>query len=161
LTAVAFYDDTDALLKSVHYTYDAFDRLIGKAVDDDGDTFVDRGQSFVYDGTDIVLVYDETGSLTDRFLTGPDIDQMLAQENGSGDVQWLLADQQGTIRDVAEYDSGTETTSVVNHLQYDSFGRITHIMLQADQSGIEHGRPTRTRERRKVQLASCCLQIVT
>jgi len=125
LTDVAFFDDTDTLLKSVHYTYDAFDRLIAKSVDDDGDTTIDRGQSFVYDGTDIVLVADETGSLTDRFLTGPDIDQILAQENGSGDVRWLLADQQGTIRDVAEYDGGTGDTTVVNHLQYDSFGRIT------------------------------------
>jgi len=87
----------------------------------------------VYDGADIVLVADETGSLTDRFLTGPDIDQILAGENGAGDVRWFLADQQGTTRDVAEYDSGTDTTSIVNHLQYDSFGRITDQTAPGEQ----------------------------
>ncbi|MDZ4683588.1 MAG: hypothetical protein SH850_00780, partial [Planctomycetaceae bacterium] len=124
LTGVEFHDDEDALLKSVHYTYDVFDRLIVKEVDDDGDSAIDRGQSFVYDGADVILIYDEAGALTDRFLRGPQTDQVFADEQATETV-WYLADQQGTIRDVAEYDSGTETTSVVNHLQYDSFGRIT------------------------------------
>ena len=32
---------------------------------------------------------------------------------------------QGTVRDWAEYDSATDTTSVTNHLKYDAFGNIT------------------------------------
>ena len=49
----------------------------------------------------------------------------MADENGSGTVSWLLADDQGTIRDVVQYNSGTNTTTVVDHLKYDSFGNIT------------------------------------
>jgi RHS repeat-associated protein len=37
----------------------------------------------------------------------------------------MLADNQGTVRDVAQYDSLSDTTTVVDHLQYDSFGNIT------------------------------------
>ena len=36
-----------------------------------------------------------------------------------------LKDNEGTTRDVAQYNSGTNTTTVVNHLKYDSFGNIT------------------------------------
>ena len=34
-------------------------------------------------------------------------------------------DNLGTVRDLAEYDAGSGTTSVVNHLQYDAFGSVT------------------------------------
>jgi len=37
----------------------------------------------------------------------------------------MLADNQGTVRDVAQYDSLSDSTTVVDHLQYDSFGNIT------------------------------------
>ena len=108
-----------------HVTCDAFGRLIARRVDDDGNGTFDRGQSFVYDGLDIVLVFDDAGSLENRFLHGPAVDQVLATEDGSGDVLWPLADNQGTIRDLADYDAGTDATSVVNHLKYDSFGNVT------------------------------------
>ena len=64
-----------------------------------------------------------------RYLYGPAVDQVLAEESvtsllSAGNVLWLLADHEGTIRDVADYDSQSETTSVVNHLQYAAFGEI-------------------------------------
>ena len=74
---------------------------------------------------DIVLVFDEGGTLTERILHGPGVDQPLATEDASNDVLWLLADHLGTIKDVAEYDSGTDTTTVVNHIQYSDFGVIS------------------------------------
>ena len=40
-------------------------------------------------------------------------------------MNWDLTDNQGTVRDVAEYSVSTQTTSVVNHLVYDPFGHIT------------------------------------
>jgi RHS repeat-associated protein len=125
LTDVKFFDDQDTLLKHVHYTYDVFNRLIRKQVDDDGDQSYDRGASYVYDGDDTLFAFDETGSLTNRFLSGPVIDQVFADENAVNDILWSLADNQGTIRDVAEYDAGLDETTVVNHIKYDSFGRIT------------------------------------
>ena len=125
LVSVTYRNSSDVKTKEVAYNYDAFDRRIGKDVDDDGNGTFDRGERYVYDGSDIVLVFTDAGALTERLLYGPAVDQPLASEAGSGDVRWMLADNQGTIRDVAEYDPGTDTTSVVNHLQYGSFGIIT------------------------------------
>jgi hypothetical protein len=42
LVSVQEYDDQDALLKQVDHTYDAFNRWIGKQVDDDGDQTFER-----------------------------------------------------------------------------------------------------------------------
>ena len=94
-------------------------------VDDDRNGTFDRAEKFVYDGHDVVLVYDDTSSLTSRFLHGPAVDQVFAQEDDTGDIFWALADNQGTVRDVADYNAGTDTTSVVNHLKYDAYGNIT------------------------------------
>ncbi|WP_158265152.1 RHS repeat domain-containing protein [Blastopirellula marina] len=35
-----------------------------------------------------------------------------------------MTDNLGTVRDLAEYDSGTDTTSIGNHLAYNAFGEI-------------------------------------
>jgi len=94
-------------------------------VDADGDGVFDSGQRFVYDGDDVVLVFDDTGSLTNRLLHGPAVDQVFADENALGEILWGLTDNQGSVRDVAQYDAATNTTSVVNHIKYDSFGNIT------------------------------------
>ena len=110
--------------KVTEYTYDVFNRRVTKDVDTDGDEDFDRGERYVYDGDNIVLQFNLASTLTDRYLFGPGVDQVLADENGSGVVSWLLADQEGTIRDVARYDSGTDTTTVVDHLTYDAFGEI-------------------------------------
>ena len=120
--------------KAVNYTYDEFDRLVGKTVDDDGDTVIDHEEAYVYDGQDLVLKFardDDSAmaasDLQTRYLNGPAVDQVLAEEDVTslstpGSVYWMLADQEGTIRDVVHYDSGT--TNVVNHLQYTAFGEI-------------------------------------
>ncbi len=79
----------------------------------------------MYDGQSIALSFDDSGSLTNRYLSGPVADQVFASEDGAGDVLWALADNQGTIRDIAAYDAVNDVTSVVNHIQYDSFGNIT------------------------------------
>ncbi|GAB5443819.1 MAG: hypothetical protein Fues2KO_41680 [Fuerstiella sp.] len=146
LTTVTFRTSTGTKTKEVSYVYDAFDRRIAKDVDANGNGTIDSGERYVYDASefqagiggalvdptrafgwvdDIVLVFDESGTLVERLLHGPQVDQVLASEDASGDVQWFLGDHLGTIRDVVEYDSGTDSTTVVNHLQYSSFGQIT------------------------------------
>jgi len=37
-------------------------------------------------------------------------------------VLWPLVDNLGTVRDLAEYDSGTGDTVIVNHISYDAYG---------------------------------------
>jgi hypothetical protein len=71
----------------------------------------------------------QVGHLRQRYLWGSAVDQILAEENvdnGSNEtVQWTLTDHLNTVRDIAKYNSGSDMTTVVNHLIYDAFGRDT------------------------------------
>jgi len=71
--------------------------------------------------------------LTNRYLHGAAIDQVLADEQFSptganelpgtpGEIIWPLADHLGTIRDLATYDN--DITTVANHRVFGSFGNL-------------------------------------
>src|SRR5204862_344979 len=80
-----------------------FDQRIAKSVDPDGDgPQPPRVERFVYDRDQIDLIFDGNGSRTHRYLYGPAVDQVLADEDIAGDVHWLLADNLGSIRDVTD-----------------------------------------------------------
>jgi RHS repeat-associated protein len=103
----------------MQFTYDTLGRRIAKSVNG-------AVTSFVYDGDNVLLDFvdaDGVGSgqpvLDKRYLHGVRVDQVLAQEGGNGNVTWQLTDHLGTVRDLVN-NSG----SVVNHLTYDSFGRV-------------------------------------
>ncbi len=75
------------------------------------------------------MVFDGNGDLTNRYLYGPAVDQILADEQldsltAPGDVLWPLTDNLGTVRDLAGYDDATGDTTVVNHRTYTAFGQI-------------------------------------
>ena len=148
LVALEYRDSQGVLLKKVEYDYDVWNRRIAKRVDANGDATFDEAFAYVYDDSgkhdpstgvpldDIVLVFDDSGSLISRNLHGPGIDQVLASEafspttagelpTAEGDVYWALADNLGSVRDIVAYDSGTGQTNVVNHIEYDAFGNIT------------------------------------
>jgi RHS repeat-associated protein len=109
------------IVEQVDYTYDVFDRRIAKAVDPDGEGRAQaQTERFVYDGGHIALVFDGQGKQTHRYLYGPQIDQVLADETVTGAVQWALSDQQGSVRDVINNQG-----QLLNHIRYDSFGNIT------------------------------------
>ena len=109
------------VIEIVEYAYDAFDRRIEKSVDADGDGLgTAEVERFLYDGDHIALVFDGEGNQTHRYLHGPQIDQVLAEETADGQVQWALTDNQGTVRDVIDI-----TGAVLNHISYDSFGQMT------------------------------------
>jgi RHS repeat-associated protein len=100
-------------------------------VDADGDEDFDSERFFAYDGNQIVLAFDGDSDtdLTNRYLWGSVVDQILADEQvtslgSAGDVIWPLTDHLGTARDLAQYNAGTDTTSVTNHRVYDSFGNL-------------------------------------
>ena len=67
----------------------------------------------------------------ERELSGPAVDQYFASEAGpaniksldAGTVNWLLTDNQGTVRDVVQYD-GSETVPV-DHLVYSASGALS------------------------------------
>jgi RHS repeat-associated protein len=79
-------------------------------------------------------------NLKNRFLWGPQVDQLLADEqygstaggasspaSGPGNTLWALADHLGTIRDIADFDTAANPGifSIVNHRVFDSFGNLT------------------------------------
>jgi RHS repeat-associated protein len=92
--------------------------------------------AFVYDGAQIALQFEKTGTgdisasgLSHRYLWGPAVDQLLADEHvddleTAGDVVWPLVDQLNTVRDLAIYDSNTDTTTIANHRVYDAYGNL-------------------------------------
>ncbi|WP_158545328.1 RHS repeat domain-containing protein [Bremerella cremea] len=140
LTNITTKTSGGTVTHEVDYTYDIFNRRIGKTIDADGDgAGTATEEIYIYDGLrqergaagdHILLAFDESDDLTDRFLYGPNVDQVLASEEvtstaSAGDVLWALTDHLGTVRDVADYNAGTNTTTVQNHLTYNAFGNIT------------------------------------
>ncbi len=102
------------------YGYDSLDRRLSKNVDVDGaGPLPATDERYVYDGPHQVLALNGQGTVTHRYLHGPAIDQVLADEQAT-DVYWALTDHLGSVRDLVD-----STGSVVNHLTYDSFGRVT------------------------------------
>ena len=125
-----------AVDRVIEYAYDYQNRWVRKELDADGDGHLDGRRIFAYDGNQIILDFQRDGSndlqighLEQRYLWGPAVDQILAEEEVDGGtddmVQWALTDHLNTVRDIAKYDPGTDTTSVVNHLAYDAFGNVT------------------------------------
>jgi RHS repeat-associated protein len=109
-------DASGHVTQDVRYTYDVDDQRIGKAVDANGDGQVDKGEQYVYAGGQLALVI--SGGVQERYLYGPGVDQPLAVES-FGSVHWLLADDQGTVRDVVD-----GAGAVIDHLVVDAFEAV-------------------------------------
>ena len=117
----------DVPTQQITFRYDALDRRILKGVDLTPQDALDAALThFVYDGDDVLLDFvDSDGSgpnpatLDNRYLHGPATDQVFAQDGGTGDVQWLLADHLGTVHDLVN-NSGV----IANHIVYDSYGNV-------------------------------------
>ncbi|MFN8855106.1 MAG: hypothetical protein ACK50P_06050, partial [Planctomycetaceae bacterium] len=129
LTSVTTFSATGTKLATAEFTYDVFDRRIARKVDADGNGVFETTQRFVYDGEDLILAFSgSTNVLTNRYLYGPATDEILADEKittgTAGTVTWSLGDNLGTIRDLVQYNAATGTTTVVNHVRYDTFGQI-------------------------------------
>ncbi len=100
------------------------------------------GQTYtytVYDGANPYLQVSDanhlasggaTAAVSQRYLYGPAVDQILATDNGGGNVLWGLGDNVGTVRDVVN-GSG----AVVTHVQFDSFGKPVNPSAMAAASG--------------------------
>jgi RHS repeat-associated protein len=111
----------------VQMVYDLFGRRFQKLVDSDGDGDWDSQSGYVSDGMHVALEY-KGSSLADaefvrRYLHGPNIDQVLAQENASTNaVQWMATDHLGTIRDMTD---GAGTAIV--HVTFGAFGQLVNL----------------------------------
>ncbi len=81
---------------------------------------------FVFDlqTGNMVVNLTNSGGVNERMLSGPAVDQILAEENSSGTVTWALMDNQGTVRDLAQYSSAWAPTTITNQLVYTAFGQL-------------------------------------
>jgi RHS repeat-associated protein len=112
------------------YTYDAFNQLIGESMTpySGGVAGTTATHRFVYDMQtgQMDLAFDGSGNLTDRFLWGPLVDQILADEkvtslSSAGSIEWMATNNTGSVSDVFEYGS---TPTLLDHVVYDAFGGI-------------------------------------
>ncbi len=130
LTEIVYKNNSGTITKQVDYTYDVFGRRIFKEVDADG---AGAGSSltteYVYDGQDILLALDDSGDVTNRYLHGPAVDQILADEQVGDEVLWPLADNLGSVRDLIDSDGNVE-----NHLVYDAYGNV----ISETASAVDH-----------------------
>jgi len=124
LTNVNVLSNTGELIKSIEYDYDVADNRIAKRIDADGaGPQAANVIRYVIENGHIALQFDGAGNLMHRYLYGPGVDQVLADEQFQlpgqpGSILWPLTDHQGTVRDLVDSDG-----TVLNHIQYDSFGR--------------------------------------
>ena len=110
----------------VHDGYDAFNDLLARTGYTRGaPPIVDIhyfSQFFVYDGANQVLALGADGSVTDRYLWGPGVNQLLADDNYalglSSPTLWTLGDNQNSIRDLVSSDG-----TLQQHIAYSPFGQ--------------------------------------
>ncbi|MCO6458565.1 MAG: pre-peptidase C-terminal domain-containing protein [Pirellulaceae bacterium] len=105
----------------IEYRYDVLNRRIVTHLSDGGETT----EYFIYDRDALHLEFtDNDGNgpnlpaLESRFLNGPAVDQVLAEEGG-GQVGWLLADGLGSVREIVDNDG-----DVINAIVYGAFGQV-------------------------------------
>lgn len=130
---------TGTITQVIEYKYDALNRRIAKEVDTTPADGVDGAVTyFVYDNEDIVVeLRDADGSgpqataMSMRYLHGPEVDQVFAQENSVGSVLWMLSDHLGTTRDIVN-----NAGQVVDHVKYDTFGAVISETNQANSSSF-------------------------
>jgi RHS repeat-associated protein len=128
LVAVIDKNAAGVATQIVKYQYDLFGRRLSMMVDKNPSDAVDgKIIYFVYDRDNVILDFVDAdgvnGSakpvLDKRYLHGTGVDQVLAQEDGNGNVQWHLSDHLGSVKDLVG-NSGV----VLNHFTYDSFGSL-------------------------------------
>ena len=123
LTGVTIVDASG--VRVITYKYDVNNQLISRSNALNGGTAtVDR---YIYDGQQIVLSFNGSNALTARNLWGPQVDQLLFQEQVSstsspGTLYTAITDHLQSVREVVNT-SGTS----VGHVNYDSFGRRVSV----------------------------------
>jgi RHS repeat-associated protein len=130
LVGATLKNSSGVIQKVVDYTYDAFNQLIGESVTpySGGVAGATATQRFVYDPLtgEMQLAFNGSGSLTDRYLWGPLVDEVLADEKVTslsygGTLEWFATNNEQSVTDVYEY--GTSGT-LLDHIGYDAFGGI-------------------------------------
>jgi RHS repeat-associated protein len=135
LINVTEYEESEAI-RGVSYSYDALNQLVSRA-----EWYHDGSNEksiFVHDDGQIVLQFHEgalgsiqvgdleTDDLSHRYLWGPEVDQLLAEEHVEdlfsavdNETLWALTDQLGSVRDMVDSNGKHRL-----HREFDAFGDI-------------------------------------
>ncbi len=127
-----FVSSGGAQTQEVDYTYDVFNRLITRVYTPytGGNPQTPTTARFVYDGNNVMLAFNGNQALTDRYLWGPAVDQILADEQFSanatqmptsaGNLFEVLGDNEWNVRDLVNAAGVLQA-----HFVYDAFGKLT------------------------------------
>ena len=146
MTSVTDFSSGGIITQVVEYTYDALDRRIATIVDADGAGFGGEASThFIYDREDVILDFADSDGpsgpseplLAQRYLHGPEIDQVLAQE--SSQIEWLLTDHLGTTEAIID-NSGAITGRYV----FDEYGQVLQTIGVAQTRYLFTGREYQT-----------------
>jgi RHS repeat-associated protein len=138
LTKITFRSAAGVETRSIEYRYDLLNRLVLRRLDSNGAATA-GGVSDLwlagYDGINPMLALSSLNStaITNRYLWGPGVDFLLADEQlttasapgqplAAGNTLWPLGDHLGTLRDLADFTGGSFT--ITNHRVFDTFGRL-------------------------------------
>jgi RHS repeat-associated protein len=139
-------DLVNAIVTDVKYTRDVYGRIIDRAVDQThGGNTDHQEQIYVYDGTDRLMEFDDSGNLTRRYFYSPTGDMFLGVEqltyNGSSHTTallWPISDPQGTVRDIFRSDCNI----LEERFDYGDFGSpISHQLSIYKDLAFNQGRP--------------------
>ena len=134
LTDVKIKNSSGTVTLEDTFTYDIFDRRIGKSVDPDGAGSAAPAQMYtVYNGANAYADYDvvSTGGLggtggtmlqlSARYLFGLGMDSLIAKIDSSANLSWYLTDNLGSVRQLV-----TTSGTVLDAINYDSYGNIAY-----------------------------------
>ncbi|MDR2651795.1 MAG: hypothetical protein LBC68_05720, partial [Prevotellaceae bacterium] len=97
--------------ETIEYVYDYLNRLVKR-------TNNKNESIFIHDNWQIILQFDNKNlTPTHRYLWGSKQDELICDNNN-----WTLVDHLNTIRDIVKSDG-----TVVDHLDYNSFGKIISV----------------------------------
>ncbi len=122
LTAVRDFTSAGVMTAATTYTYDTDNNRLTRSVDVDGNGSVDQNQRFIVDHDHVTAVTNAAGTIQNRYLHGPVVDEVLADIGSAGNVIWALADHQNTVRDLASFNGSV--TSIANHRTFSSYGQM-------------------------------------
>jgi len=120
LTKVLVKNSSGTVLQETRFTYDVYNRRIGKWLDADGSGSQAGVQQWtVFDGVNTYADFTGSGALTYRYFYSQAADSLLARLDESGDAVWYPGDLLGSVRQVVN-PGGT----VIDQITYDSYGKV-------------------------------------
>jgi RHS repeat-associated protein len=124
LTSAVDKTSGGTLIQQVTYQLDVFGNRVEADVTVNGATTVTK---YAYDGNNVWADLNSNNQLQMRRLYDA-TDAVFARIDSAGNAAWYLPDHLGSVRDI----ESNATQAVIDHLDYDAYGKITNETQQAN-----------------------------